>query len=439
MALPMIGRRSEAVWKNWAGEECRPRVIERPLSRGELVDMVGIAASAGRQVTVAGSGHSFTGAPMTDDVMIDLSGFSGVLDADRGTGRVKVLAGTVLEDLAGELDDLGLALPNLGDIDCQTLAGGFSTGTHGTGEDFQNLAAQVVEIDLVTAAGEVLTIDEGDAELLRAARIAIGSLGVIVAATIQAVPAFNLHREDIPMPLDQALAEFDRLAAENDHFEFFVFPYSDTALTLRRNRTDREPQPRSEVEKFISDQVIENGIGDVLLRGLGHFPQAIPGVARFSSRFMAQGEQTDTAHRLFVNQRSIRFNEMEYCLPREEGLEALALVLKTIEERRMPLGMPVECRVLGPDQAMLSPSFERPSIYVAVHQHASAEWEPWFRELEPIFTERGGRPHWGKHHTRTAAELAPLYPEWDAFQAVRDGLDPERTFTNAYLERVLGP
>ncbi|MFM9149922.1 MAG: D-arabinono-1,4-lactone oxidase, partial [Solirubrobacterales bacterium] len=232
---------------------------------------------------------------------------------------------------------------------------------------------------------------------------------------------------------------FDRLAAENDHFEFFVFPYSDTALTLRRNRTDRPPAPRSEVEKFISDQVIENGIGDVLLRGLGHFPQAIPGVARFSSRFMAQGEQTDTAHRLFVNQRSIRFNEMEYCLPREEGLEALALVLKTIEERRMPLGMPVECRVLGPDQAMLSPSFERPSIYIAVHQHASAEWEPWFRELEPIFTERGGRPHWGKHHTRTAAELAPLYPEWDAFQAVRDSLDPERTFTNAYLERVLGP
>ena len=439
MALPLLGRRSETVWKNWAGEECHPRVIERPLSRGELVDMVGIAAAAGRQVTVAGSGHSFTGAPMTDDVMIDLSGFSGVLDADRASGRVKVLAGTVLEDLAGELDDLGLALPNLGDIDCQTLAGGFSTGTHGTGEHFQNLAAQVVDIDLVTATGEVVTIDEGDVQLLRAARIAIGSLGVIVAATIQAVPAFNLHREDIPMPLEEALSDFDRLAAENDHFEFFVFPYSDTALTLRRNRTDRPPAPRSEVEKFISDRVVENGIGDVLLRGLTHFPRAIPGVARFSSRFMAQGEQTDTAHRLFVNERSIRFNEMEYCLPREEGLEALALVLETIEEQGMPLGMPVECRVLGPDEAMLSPSFERPSIYVAVHQHSSAEWERWFRELEPIFTERGGRPHWGKHHTRTAAELAPLYPDWVAFQAVRDTLDPERTFTNAYLERVLGP
>lgn len=438
MALPLLGERSRPVWRNWAGAECRPELIERPLSRGELVDVVGVAGSAGRQVTVAGSGHSFTGAPMTDDVMIDLSALSGVLDADRESGRVRVLAGTVLHDLNRELDSLGLALPNLGDIDYQTLAGSFSTGTHGTGEGFRNLAAQVVELDLVTAAGEVLTISGEEADLLGAARVAIGSLGVIVAVTLETVPSFNLHREDVPAPLEEVLADFDRLAAENDHFEFFVFPYSDTALTLRRNRTDLPPSPRSEVEKFVSDRVVENGLGDLLLRGLGHLPQAIPGMSRFSSLFMTQSEQTDASYRLFVNHRTIRFNEMEYCLPREEGLEALALVLGTIKEQGMPLAMPVECRVLGPDDAMLSPSFDRPSIYIAVHQHASADWEQWFRELEPIFTERGGRPHWGKHHFRTAAELASLYPEWDAFQAVRDRLDPERTFTNAYIERVLG-
>ena len=438
MALGSPGRGSGPVWKNWAGAECRPRLIERPLSRGELVEVVGIAAGAGRQVTVAGSGHSFTGAPMTEDVMIDLSALSGVLDADRESGRVRVLAGTVLHELNRELDSLGLALPNLGDIDYQTLAGSFSTGTHGTGEGFRNLAAQVVELDLVTASGEVLTITGEEADLLRAARVAIGSLGVIVSVTLETVPAFNLHREDVPVPLDHVLADFDRLASGNDHFEFFVFPYSDTALTLRRNRTDRPLAPRSEVEKFISDRVVENGIGDLLLRGLGHFPRAIPSVSRFSSRFMTQAEQTDASYRLFVNHRTIRFNEMEYCLPREEGLEALSLVLGTIREQGMPLAMPVECRVLGADDAMLSPSFDRPSIYVAVHQHASADWEQWFRELEPIFTERGGRPHWGKHHTRTASELAPLYPEWDSFQAVRNRLDPDRTFTNAYVERVLG-
>ncbi len=375
---------------------------------------------------------------MTDDVMIDLSALAGVLDVDRESGRVRVLAGTVLHDVNRELDSLGLALPNLGDIDYQTLAGSFSTGTHGTGKGFQNLAAQVVELDLVTASGEVLSITAEDADLLRASRIAIGSLGVIFAVTLQTVPAFNLHREDVPIPLDQVLADFDRLAAENDHFEFFVFPYSDTALTLRRNRTDLPPAPRSGVEKFLADRVVENGIGDILLRGLGHFPAAIPGVARFSSRFMTQSEQTDASYRLFVNHRTIRFNEMEYCLPREEGLEALSLVLETIRDEGMPLAMPVECRVLGPDDAMLSPSFERPSIYVAVHQHASADWARWFEEIEPIFTERGGRPHWGKHHTRTATDLASLYPDWDSFQAIRDRLDPDRTFTNQYLKRVLG-
>ena len=438
MALPFLGRGYESVWRNWAGAECRPLLIERPLSRGELIDVVGVAASAGRQVTVAGSGHSFTGAPMTEDVMIDLSALSGILDVDRASGRVRVLAGTVLHDLNRELDALGLALPNLGDIDYQTLAGSFSTGTHGTGEGFKNLAAQVVGLDLVTAAGEILTITSEEADFLRATRVAIGSLGVIVAVTLETVPAFNLHREDVPVPLDQVLADLDRLAAENDHFEFFVFPYSEIALTLRRNRTTRPPAPRSEVEKFISDRVVENGIGDLLLRGLGHFPRAIPGISRFSSRFMTQSEQTDASYRIFVNHRTIRFNEMEYCLPRDLGLEALALVLETIRQERMPLAMPIECRVLGSDDAMLSPSFDRPSIYVAVHQHASVGWERWFREIEPIFTERGGRPHWGKHHTRTASDLALLYPEWDSFKAVRNELDPNRTFTNQYLKRVLG-
>ncbi len=438
MAIPLVDRKSKTTWKNWAGAECHPRSIERPLGRGELSEMVGIAAAAGRQVTAAGSGHSFTGAPMTEDLMIDLSGLSGVLDADPASGRVKVLAGTVLRDLNRELDDLGLALPNLGDIDSQTVAGAISTGTHGTGESLENLPAQVTGLDLVTASGEVLSITEEDPDLLRAVRVAVGSLGVIFAVTLQTIPSFNLHREDIPVPLDDVLSDFDRLAAEHDHFEFFVFPYSDTALTLRRNRTDRPPAPRSGVEKFISDRVVENGLGDLLLRGLVHFPQAIPGVARFSSRFMTQAEQTDLSHRLFVNYRTIRFNEMEYCLPRDRGLEALSLVLERIREEQMPLGMPVECRVLGADDAMLSPSFDHPSIYVAVHQHASADWERWFREIEPIFTEREGRPHWGKHHTRTATDLAPLYPEWDAFQAVRDELDPDRTFTNQYLERVLG-
>jgi len=428
-------------WTNWAGNQsCRPRSIARPVSRGELVDTVAAASAAGRQVTVPGSGHSFTGAALTDDLMVDISGLSGVIEADLASGLVKVGGGTVLADLNRELDRLGRALINLGDIDRQTVAGAISTGTHGTGETMPNLPEQVAAIDLVAADGTVHTFSEDDdPDRLRAARVAIGSLGVISAVTVKTVPAFNLHRADRPMPLDRVLADFDELAAANEHFEFFLFPYSDRALTLTRNRTDDPIEPRSGLEKFVSDRVIENGLGDILLRAAGRFPEAIPRLARFSARFMTQAEQSDAGHRVFVNYRTIRFNEMEYCLPREQGLDALVEVLDLIRSEQMPLAMPIECRVLAADRAMLSPSYERPSIYLAVHQHRGADHEPYFGQIEEIFRAHEGRPHWGKRHTQDASSLAGLYPEWEGFQAIRDELDPKRTFTNEYVSRVLGP
>jgi len=436
-------------WTNWAGNQtCSPRELLRPAGRAELCEKVAAASASGRRVAVAGSGHSFTAAALGDDLMLDISAISGVIEADRASGLVKVGGGTVLADLNRELDSLGLAMANLGDIDRQTIAGAISTGTHGTGAESPNLPAQVAAIDLVTADGEVLELagspgpdepGDGDSpDLLRAARVAIGSLGVITAVTLQTVPAFNLHRADLPVPLDEVLAEFDSLAAANDHFEFFVFPYTDTALTIRRNRTRHPPAPRSRLNRFLGDVVIENGLGDLALRATGLVPAVIPKTARFSTRFMSQAEQVDVSHECFANYRTIRFNEMEYAVPREAGPEALSRVLELIREERMPLAMPIECRVVPADDSLIGPVTGRDSTYIAVHQHATLEWQPYFREIERIFESYGGRPHWGKHHFKTAEGLAPLYPEWGTFAAIRDRLDPGRTFTNDYARTVLG-
>ncbi len=427
-------------WVNWAGNQrCVPKEVLRPSGRPELQEQVAAATAAGRKVAVPGSGHSFTSAALGEDLMIDVTGLSGVIEADLSSGLVKVGGGTVLADLNRELDRLGLAMANLGDIDRQTISGAISTGTHGTGANEPNLPAQVASIDLVTADGELLVLDDdGDADLLRAARIAIGSLGVISAVTLQTVPAFNLHRADVPVPLDEVLADFDSLAAANDHFEFFVFPYTDTALTIRRNRTDRPASPRSRFDRFLGDVVIENGLGDLALRATGRVPGVIPRTARFSTRFMSQAEQVDLSHRCFANFRTIRFNEMEYALPRESGPEALSRVLDLIREQKMPLAMPIECRVVPADDSLIGPVSGRDSTYIAVHQHSTLEWEPYLREIEKIFDSYGGRPHWGKHHFQTAATLAPRYPEWQRFAEIRNRLDPDRTFTNEYAQRVLG-
>jgi L-gulonolactone oxidase len=227
-------------WRNWAGDQsCAPAEMLRPAGREELVEAVGAAAAAGRRVSVAGSGHSFTEAALTDGTMIDLGALSGVIDADRSSGLVKVGGGTVLADLNEELSRLGLAMENLGDIDRQTIAGAISTGTHGTGAKLRNISAQVETLELVLGDGSMRELTAaGEPELLRAARVGVGALGAISAVTLRCVPAFTLRRVDSPCPREEVFEAFQQRADENDHFELFTFPYADSALVLERNRTD---------------------------------------------------------------------------------------------------------------------------------------------------------------------------------------------------------
>ena len=171
--------------------------------------------------------------------MMRLDRMNRVLDLDRDAGLAKVEGGIVIRDLSEALAGEGLALENLGDIDVQTVAGAISTATHGTGERFGNISAQVEALELVTADGSVVECSrESDPDLWRAARVGLGSLGAIATVTFRVVPAFTIRRHDHPLPLEEALARLDELAAANDHFEFYVFPHTRTALCRESKHTD---------------------------------------------------------------------------------------------------------------------------------------------------------------------------------------------------------
>jgi L-gulono-1,4-lactone dehydrogenase len=428
-------------WRNWAGDqECRPVRIVAPRDREELSAVVVEAAAAEGKASVFGAGHSFTGTALTDAVAIDVSALSGIVEADPSSGLVEVGAGTVLADLNRELDRLGLAMENLGDIDRQTVAGAISTGTHGTGVRLPNLSAQVEAVELVTASGEVRRIGGAEPELLRAARIGLGALGAITAVTLRCVPAFALRRVDAPRPREQVLDDFERQAAAHDHFELFTFPYADSALVIERNRIEEAPPPprRARAARF-NEVVLENWALGALAATGKRFPAAIPALSRLAGRLASGGSRTEASHRIFASERRVRFTEMEYGVPREHGPEAVRRTIEWVRRNRYPVFFPIEVRVAAGDDALLSPSHERDTAYIAVHQYRGMEWRPYFEAVEEIMREYGGRPHWGKRHFQTAATLAPLFPGWERFQAARDELDPGRVFTNEYAERVLGP
>ncbi|WP_194826278.1 D-arabinono-1,4-lactone oxidase [Nocardia sp. XZ_19_231] len=425
-------------WVNWAGQQrCTPAVVAAPRDVEELAAIVTDAAAAGRTVRVAGSGHSFTDAVLTDGTLVDLSGLDKVLDVDVDAGRVRVEAGISLHAASPLLHAHGLAFPNLGDIDTQSLAGATATATHGTGARLRNISAALHSVEVLRADGTRVELNEQtDPDGWKAARVSVGALGVVTAATLQLAPSFVLECVERPVPLKEVLADIDEFADGSDHFEFFAFPHSDTAMTKAIDRTEAPEQPRGTVSEWLNDILIANHAYDGLCRLGRRIPAAIPMIHRAATLAGSNNRQVDRSYRVFSTPRLVKFNEMEYAIPRAHAAEAIREILSL--GRRFGTPMPIEVRWVAPDDAFLSPAGGRETCYIAVHQYQGMVWEPYFRACEAVFDAYDGRPHWGKRHFQTAETLRPRYPEWDRFTAVRRRFDPTGVFANDYVHRVLG-
>ena len=430
-----------ARWRNWARDEsCRPVELARPRSSAELSHAVARAAQRGLRVRATGAGHSFSDVACSDGLLLALDGLADVVDVDAASGLVRAQAGISIGELSRRLDAHGLAMENLGDIDVQSIAGAISTATHGTGARLRNISSQVVELTLVLADGSTLVCSpQRDAEMFRAARVGLGALGIVAEVVLQCVPAFTLRGVDAPAPLAHVLAEFDERALANDHFEFFVFPHADVALTRTNNRTDEPPRPRGRLNAYVNDVLLTNRAFGLLCRAGRRMPSRIPQINRLVTRLAGRSARVERSAAIFASPRLVRFTEMEYALPRERTVEAVERVMQMVERRGFAVPFPIEVRTVAADDALLSTAAGRDSGFVAVHMFDGMQWRPYFEAVEAIMDELGGRPHWGKRHFQTAATLRERYPEWDRFQAVRARLDPGGTFGNAWTDRVLGP
>jgi L-gulono-1,4-lactone dehydrogenase len=429
-----------SVWRNWAGDQrCAPAVVEDPASEEEVAAAVARARDTGRRLRAVGSGHSFTDIACTDGHMVRLGRMDRVLGADRAGGLVRVQPGITLARLGEQLAEQGLDMENQGDIDAQALAGAVSTGTHGTGAAFPNLSAQVVALRLITADGSVVELSrESEPEAYLAARVGLGALGVISELSLRCLPQFTLRRVDDPRPLQETLAHLDELVDAADHFELFAFPYTGVAMTRTTERSDRAPEPDSRAT-WLRETVLENRVLDLACRAGRAAPSLVPTVNRALMRLAGPAVKVERSHRVYATRRDVRFTEMEYALPRAAAAVCIERIMDLIERRGLPVGFPIEVRFVAADDAHLSPAHARETAYVAVHMYQGTEFEGYFRGVEAIAREYGGRPHWGKRHYRSADELRDLYPEWDRFQAVRARLDPTGLFGNDYTDRVLGP
>ena len=423
--------------QNWSGiVQFTPKQIHTPATETALIDLVKTCHSQKRHIRVIGSGHSFTRLIETDDMLISLDNLHGVINVDKEANQVTVWAGTKIKALGELLASVGMAQINLGDIDVQSIAGAISTGTHGSGATLGSIATQVIGLRLITANGDAVDCSETENRaIFKAAQVSLGALGIITQVTIQCMPAYTLDYHWYKQRFQDVLSNLDTLKA-NRHFEFYWIPHTETTLVKTMTITEQPAQKKSLFRRF-NENVIEN----MALWGFSAAARQFPGqssrIARWMAALISNGHDVTASHETFATVRMVKFQEMEYNIPAEHFTECLCAIKDAITAEDVNVHFPIECRFVAADDIPLSPAYQRDSAYIAVHMFKGMEYRPYFDLVEAIFRRYDGRPHWGKLHTRTAAELRTLYPEWDVFMALRAELDPDGIFLNDYLRTLI--
>jgi FAD-linked oxidoreductase len=363
----------------------------------------------------------------TDGVLLQLDDLEETLQLASDGRSAWAPAGWSLKRLTQALWDLGYSLPNQGDVNPQSLGGAIGTGTHGTGAHLGSLATFAEAFELMLADGSVVECSaQSHPELFQAQRLSLGLLGIAVRIRVTVLPAFHLEEKIQRWPLAVAVEQFSEVALAHRHAEFFVFPYADEIIlkTLQPAADDgsfREPRAGEETAFRYSCEVSRR------------LPALTRPLQRQLMKFVPASRRVGPAHRIFPSERTVRFEEMEYEVPRAVGLATLCEVIQWVRRRRLPVTFPFEFRWTAADDIWLSPFNQGPCAAISVHQYARMPWTELFAQIEPILRAAQGRPHWGKRHTLTAADVQALYPRASDFVAARQRADPLAKFTNQHL------
>jgi FAD-linked oxidoreductase len=419
-----------STWSNWSGSvTAEPVRSARPKTAADLSTLVAQA----RKVRVVGAGHSFMPLVETDDTLISLADYEGRVEIAPDRKTVWAPAGWSLDKLTGALWDKGLSLINQGDINPQSLAGATATGTHGTGAELGSLATQACGFRLMQADGSIVECGPDQRpDLYQAQRLSLGLFGVATEIRIHVLPAYHLEERIERRPLAWVAERLDELAAATRHMEFFVFPYSDQVIfkTLHPAEPEGEYVDGNDIDETVFRLVCDLGAAATPM---------IPTLQKMIMRLSAKpSRRVGPAWKIFPSERTIRFEEMEYELPRANGMATLKEAIDYIRRKRMPIAFPFEFRLTAGDDIWMSPFNKGPGASISFHQYAKMPWRESFKEIEAVFQAGDGRPHWAKRHTLTPADVRRLYPRAEDFLAVRQAVDPDGKFTNAHLAQLFG-
>lgn len=426
--------------KNWAGNvSLTPNNLVYPATEEEIQRVILKAANQRKKIRVIGTGHSFTNLCKTDQTLLSLDKFQGLIALDKEQNQATVKGGTTLKLLGELLWQEGLAMENLGDIDAQSIAGTISTGTHGTGTSFGTISTQIVALKFINGKGEIVHCSASEnPEVFKAAQVSLGALGIITEVTLQCVPSYKLLIKNRKEQLDTVLSNIEERNRNNRNFEFYWFPYTNTTWTKTTNIAESGEPDKDNYFNYLSELILEN----YSFKALCEFARVFPSKNKLVSKIAAQSVPTidklNYSHKVFATKRLVKFTEMEYNVPADTYQEVMKEVIKLVNSEKFAIHFPIENRWVKGDDILMSPAYGRDSAYIACHVYSKKDSSTYFKALESIFRAYGGRPHWGKLNTITQHDVVDLYPKFADFNRIRKQQDPDGIFINAYMEKLIG-
>lgn len=426
--------------KNWAENvEWHPSTVAFPHSENEIQQLVFNAIRFNKKIRTIGSGHSFTSLSSTNEILVTLNNFQGLISVNKEKNQATVKAGTKLSLLGDLLFKKGLAMENMGDINVQSIAGAISTGTHGTGIGLKSISNQVIGLKFINGKGEIIECSTTkNTKLFKAAQVSLGCLGIITEITLQCIPAYKLKLQNKKEKLSDVLTTLDERNTQNRNFEFYWIPYTNTAWTKTSNIVEDSEPDKVSFFNYWTEYVLENYVFKVMCEYATIFPSQNKTVANITAASISNVKKVYHSHKVYATQRMVKFHEMEYNIPAEAYQDVFKDVQKIVNSKKFNIHFPIENRWVKADDVFMSPAFGRDSAYIACHVYNKKDSKAYFTALEEVFKAYDGRPHWGKINSFTSEDIVKMYPKFTDFIAFRKKHDPENIFVNPYLQKLLG-
>lgn len=410
------GYASSGDWTNWAeNQRCTPSQVVRPRNQGEVAEAVRSAIREGLTIRAAGAGHSFSPLVPTSGLILDMRDISGVTGTDTVRRRVRALAGTPIHAFGEPLWNAGLALSNQGDIDTQTIAGALATATHGSGIELGSFSRALRWVRLVDGRGEVIEIGEDRLEELKAAQVALGTLGIFLEVELEVSDAYHLAEEITYPEWSETVRGWDEDVASNRHYSFLWCPHEESAALYDLPFPEGEPIANHSFTKRYAATVPED---------------------KYIS--LEEGRRIDRPYRIYPSIIDMAFHEIEYFVPAQHGFDAANAIRDLMLTQHPEQKYPLEVRWVQQEDGYLSPMYKRDSTALSVSGKPGTNYMPYLRDFDAVLQDFQARPHWGKIHFLDRERTEKLFPEFDVFSKVRKELDPNGIFLNGHTRDLFG-